>query len=282
MRTRLCIQPVCQSSRIPASTIGYPVCPPLPGRQMLRRIRPGKVRERRAEWRHRQTREVIEEVIGEFPPRDFGEKLIRRLLRDIALANACVDPLPDIGRADLTAMEMRREPRCALNARPVAPFRVVIDCLIEKAVEPLPRARFPRRPCLAEAARPIRLGWKQPPIRKGVTRNLAIKRLELRRRPQRRALTLPAKRPPERRKHLVRPARLRQQLIWIMQQRANKPPELTAVRAETPVHVFFELPCPGLKRTGTHDRISPDLGGQRRNLLNRLPAPQDELTAFLA
>src|SRR5690348_11494907 len=27
MRTRLCIKPVCQSSRIPASTIGYPVCP---------------------------------------------------------------------------------------------------------------------------------------------------------------------------------------------------------------------------------------------------------------
>ncbi len=72
------------------------------------------------------------------------------------------DAAPDSGRRHLAEMQMRAQPRTALDRRQVA-RAAILRRLVDKGIDPLARARLARLPP-GKTRRPVGLGRQQSPI----------------------------------------------------------------------------------------------------------------------
>ena len=154
MRTRLCIQPVAQSSRMPASTNGIAGPAALPGVERRRILAPGEAREGRAQRRLGQRREMMQQMSREFAPAELAQiGLARRRL-----------PSPRAASVARTACQSWRgdsSPKCRCGDRREVPSRsgrsrsvaIAGKRFVEKRVEPPPR-RPPRPAPRHRQARP--------------------------------------------------------------------------------------------------------------------------------
>ena len=77
MRTRLCIQPVVHSSRMPASTIGIPGASALPRSSQAAFGSPGEASKLRVQRLLGGVREVVQQVVGELAPAQLARRSLR-------------------------------------------------------------------------------------------------------------------------------------------------------------------------------------------------------------
>ena len=140
MRTRLCIQPVCHNSRMPASTMGMPVrpccqackTPRHPGARECLRIPRGSVHGADAQ-------DVPEQIDGKFPPEQF----LQEGSRPVA-GPSLVYGMPQHARGDLAEMHMRRKHRGARQRRIIPRGIVILHRPGQEALQAR-LARLPRR-----------------------------------------------------------------------------------------------------------------------------------------
>ncbi len=110
MRTRLCIQPVCQSSRMPASTSGIAGPAPLPGAQRRRRPRrQGKRANRASSGASVGVREVVEQVMGELAPAQLADERLDPFGATTPFAAGGAAGRETLARRDLAEVQVRGE-----------------------------------------------------------------------------------------------------------------------------------------------------------------------------
>ena len=159
IRTRLCIQPVCQSLPHPGVDERVAGAAALPGADEARiRVRPGEPVEGAVHVLRVEVLVPGEEVVVELAPAELGEELLLDRGRGLRPPH----PMPQlVTGADLTELEMRGEARRGLRCGEVALVGVALEPVVQEVVEPLVGAPLAGHPRLAEAGGPVEVGRQQ-------------------------------------------------------------------------------------------------------------------------
>src|SRR5476651_2433908 len=96
---------------------------------------------------------MMNQVIGEFPPAEFGQELLAGRRQAVHRGGA-----PDLSRADLAEGEIRRQTRRAVDRRHIARLAVVPQCAVEEVAEAPRGGLLTRRPALAQSPGPVGSG----------------------------------------------------------------------------------------------------------------------------
>ena len=139
--------------------MGNPVWPRCHARKSFCAPPPREAAELLAQRLRRRLRKVVEQVIRELPPTDFLQKdfgafaalrLHRRRLGKLRL----LDRRPNLPRADLAEVEMRREQRRTVDVGPIAILVVARDRLADELLQPALGRRGADVPGVVEASVP--------------------------------------------------------------------------------------------------------------------------------
>ncbi len=151
--------------------------PPLPGLKCGLILIPGKIFELRTKGLLGEMRPVKQQVIGKLPPYQLAQKRPPATFIS-AVASGCqplLDGLPAAMGADFPEMQMRRQPGCAFDIRPVASIVIACHGFIQKPLQPLFRPGFPRHPGRMQTASPVGACRPQPPIIEPLARGPALR-----------------------------------------------------------------------------------------------------------
>ncbi len=160
MRTRLCMKPVRQSSRMPASTSGTPVRPCRQRLKVLGRV-PLECVELRPVVDGGQVGMVEQDVVVELTPAKLAQEL-----RDVALrggGHIAVHAMPHLERAELAEREAGTQAAGHVTGGNVAVL-VVREALFNELLETVVGSSFPGRPRFSQPIRPIRMLGEQVPV----------------------------------------------------------------------------------------------------------------------
>ena len=178
MRTRLCIHPVCQSSRRPASTIGYPVSARSHALMKSGLLPQGKPSNSDfqfswpsvGKWNSKYCENSRQPISARTP---------RRLRDCFACACAfqrCQRSVPHLARTNFPKPQMRAQPTGAFDARKIAILSIAVENCIQPALQLLGRAFFTGPMQFVPPLRPIDGTWRQGQFcgRKGIGRRFEV------------------------------------------------------------------------------------------------------------
>ena len=242
----------------------------------LQRPRPAEIGEARVQRLVGHLREVVQDVVGELAPAQFGEETVAVFGGD-GIAGIEHRRGHALHR-DLAEVQVRRQPRGARLGGHVACRGVTGQRLAEEPRQRVAGAGLARGEALPEAGVPWRRRRGQQGVERDPVRRFGcVRRGQPRRRvPQPRRAPLRPRRFPERREHAVRIALLRRHLPGLEQQRAVETLRMQAGFAQGALDLRVALLDRRLVAARPQHRLGAGEGGQRLQGAQARPAQHQQ------